>query len=395
MRIAGAGCCLIDSIYMNCSYQEESFCTSWSRERGDGGLIEGGLVFREDIEEFTGKSFPGILESLTGGRPPDIVNLGGPAIIALVHAAQMLMDEEVSVSFHGATGDDENARIIRDRLSNVDLEASLKILKDLPTSTTDVFDDPSSRAGKGERSFINTIGAAGSFTSADLPDSFFDADIVLLGGTALVPAFHDELHTVLRRVKEKGGITIVGTVYDFRNEKAHPDRPWPLGGHGSYRYIDLLVTDQEEALRLSGREDIFEAAETLISFGIGSLIITRGALDILLWSGGSLLQKQELTSFPVSAYIDDLIAGDPSLRKDTTGCGDNFMGGVLVSFARQLSSGKTENLDLIDLCAWGASSGGFTCMYHGGMYDEKVRGEKAAQIIPAVKAYKAEYGERL
>ena len=357
-------------------------------------MIEGGLVFREDLEQYARKPFTEILPSLTEGRSPDIVNLGGPAIIALVHACQVLPEDTFSVYFYGAVGEDENGEIIQTKLSSIPMNTSFMIVGDAPTSSTEVFDDPSQRNGKGERSFVNTIGAAGEFTASDLPIEFYEADIILLGGTALVPALHDELHTVLKKVKKNGGITVVGTVYDFRNEKAAPDKPWPLGAHSSYSFIDLLVTDQEEALRLSGKEDIMEAAKTLISYGLGALIITRGALDILVWSGGTLLEEQELTSYPVSAYIDDLLAEDPLRRKDTTGCGDNFMGGVLVSLAKQMEEGKTKNLSLLDLCAWGASSGGFTCLYHGGMYEERAPGEKVSQVLPAVNAYKRAMEER-
>ncbi len=392
MRISGAGCCLVDSIYMNCLYSSSGFAPYWSRERGDGGLIEGGLVFREDLERFSGKPFAYILNSLTSGRSPDIINLGGPAIIALVHASQILAQDGDEVFFYGAIGDDENGDIIQGKLSSVPIQAFIKRIEGEPTSTTDVFDDPHSRGGKGERSFINTVGSASSFSEKDLPDSFYDSDIILLGGTALMPGLHDASHIILEKAKRRGCITVVGTVYDFRNEKAHPDKPWTLGDHCSYQYIDILVCDQEEALRLSGKNEIFDAAHTLISFGIGSLIITRGALDILVWSKGELLEAQELKSFPVSAYMDDMMKKDPSLRKDTTGCGDNFMGGVLISLTTQLKRGKKKGLDIIDLCAWGAASGGLTCTYHGGMFTEKHPGEKGAYLEPAVRAYKESLG---
>ncbi|MBN2860778.1 MAG: carbohydrate kinase family protein [Sphaerochaetaceae bacterium] len=387
MNIVGTGCCLVDSIYMNVAYADEAFSTLWSKSGGDGGLIEGGLVFREDLEHFAGKSYPEILWSITKGRYPDTVNLGGPAIIALVHAAQILVAEDARVSFYGAVGSDDNCEIICSKLSQTPVDAYLKDVEGLATSTTDVFDDPSKRDGRGERSFVNTIGAAGEFEPSDLPDSFFKSDIVLLGGTALVPRIHDDLSTILSKVKMHGGITVVGTVFDFRNEKSHPDQIWPLGDQGSYRNIDLLVTDQEEALHFTGVEDIMDAAKILISYGVGALIITRGASDILVWSGGSFIEPYELTALPVNAYIDALLEKDSALRKDTTGCGDNFVGGVLVSLYRQLSSGRKHHLDLLDIVAWGASSGGFTCMYHGGMYHESMKGEKLARLIPAVKVY--------
>ena len=41
-----------------------------------------------------------------------------------------------------------------------------------------------------------------------------------------------------------------------------------------------------------------------------------------------------------------------------------------------------------EICAWGATSGGYTCMYHGGTYHEKEVGEKARLLQPALEAYR-------
>lgn len=387
MNISGAGCCLIDSIYMHCSYDDPTFASLWSRKRGDGGLIEGGLVFSEDLERFAQKPYREILESLTGGHDPHVVNLGGPAVVALIGAAQILARDGVPVSFYGAVGNDRLADTVRSTLAATPLHYQLNTIEGAPTATTEVFDDPSKRAGKGERSFINTIGAAGHFGPEDIPQEFYQADIVLLGGTALVPQLHDGLHTVLARAKDHGCITVVGTVYDFRNEKKNPDKRWPLGDHSAYRNIDLLITDEEEALKLTGTSDVMLAAQELISYGLGALIITRGALDMIVWSSGAIIEKTPVDTRPVSAYMDELMFEDPSIRKDTTGCGDNFVGGVLASLAKQLGQKETGSVSMNEICAWGAASGGFTCTYHGGTYHEKQIGEKANCLEPVVRDY--------
>ena len=210
MRISGAGCCLIDSIYMNSSYTDQSFVDVMSVNKGDGGLIEGGLVFSEDMEVFLQKPYKDILQTLTKGRDPDVVNLGGPSVVALVHASQILSKEGVEVSFHGAVGKDEEAQTIYSALKATPLRYELKKIENQRTATTDVFDDPLQRNGKGERSFINTVGAAGYFGPEDLPPSFYESDIILLGGTALVPRLHDGLHLVLQKAKEAKSITVVG-----------------------------------------------------------------------------------------------------------------------------------------------------------------------------------------
>lgn len=392
MRIQGTGCCLIDSIYRNCSYQEGAFSRLWSKERGDGGLIEGGLVFTEDLELYAKQNHRDIITLLSGGRAADGKNLGGPAVVALVHASQILADQNVEVTFHGVVGSDENAELVRATIAKTPLQAKLKTVPTMSTPTTEVFDDPSMRGGKGERSFINTIGAAYAFDATDLPPSFYDSDIVLLGGTALVPNLHDQQHEILKKAKENGCVTVVGTVYDFRNEKASSSGRWPLGCMPSYPFIDILVCDEQEALRLTGTFSVEDAAQTLIDFGVGAFIITRGALPMLVWSGGKLIEPTPLSTLPVSAYMDELMLKDRTLRKDTTGCGDNFLGGVLVSIAKQLETGTS--LSMVDICAWGASSGGYTCTYHGGTYLESRKGEKEAMLKPVVEAYLQAVGAR-
>lgn len=383
MRIHGAGCCLIDTIYAHADYSSEAFTQLWSRTRGDGGLIAGGLVFTEDLERFCGMDHPLIIERLTGGRAADAINIGGPAVVALIHAAQILAAQNTQVAFFGATGDDDNGALIRTLLAKTPLSHHLLTVSGTPTPTTEVFSDPTAQGGKGERSFINTIGAAWDIRLEDFGQEFYDAEIILLGGTALVPHLHDDLHRVLRRAKESGCITVVGTVFDFRNERLAPHKPWPLGEACSYHDIDVLVSDEEEALRLTGTQTVGEAAKRLMSSGVGSFIITRGAEAMYAWSSGRVVAPTALTTMPVSAYFDTLLAEDPSLHKDTTGCGDNFLGGVLIA----LATAKGREVTMLDLCAWGAVSGGLALTYSGGTYYESTPAEKAALLAPALKTY--------
>ncbi len=77
MTIAGAGCCLIDYLYSNVSYQTEAILKYRSKKAGDGGIIPGGLVFAEDLEQFAGEPFSKISAALLEGREPDTFNFGG------------------------------------------------------------------------------------------------------------------------------------------------------------------------------------------------------------------------------------------------------------------------------------------------------------------------------
>ncbi len=393
MRISAAGCCLIDYLYREVSYTGDAFRSYLSRKPGDGGLIEGGLVFAEDLEHFSGKSFSAVSRELVGDVLPDTVNLGGPAIVGAVNAAQILEGSGVECTFYGAIGDDRVGEDIVSFVGNTPVKADFRIVEGISSSSTMVLADPDAHGGKGERSFINTIGAAACFAGEHLPERFFSSDIVLIGGTGLVPALHDDLGTVLPRAKAGGALTIVGTVYDFRNQKLRPHERWPLGGAEAYASMDLLVTDAEEALRLTGASTLRGAAEQFMAWKTGAFIITHGSKNFLLWSSGDFFAPQALLELPVSARVDELLSADPSLKGDTTGCGDNFLGGLTASTAMQMSgSAGNRAPDLKEAAAWAAASGGFACFYRGGTYHERRAGEKRARLEPLVEAYRRQIG---
>ena len=249
-----------------------------------------------------------------------------------------------------------------------------------------VLSDPDYDQGHGERIFINSIGAAWEYSPDELQEEFFASDLVVFGGTALVPLIHDNLTELLVKAKSKGCITIVNTVYDFRNEGANPHLKWPLGSSDeSYSHIDLLMTDLEEALRLSGQSKLDDAMKFFREQGTGAVIVTSGAKNVRLFSNGSLFQELRDTVMPVSeAVSEELKKGH---RGDTTGCGDNFAGGVIASLVSQIQK-KDTSLSLVEACSWGVVSGGTSCFYMGGMYEEKHAGEKRDMIKPYYLKYK-------
>lgn len=393
MKISAAGCCLIDYVYANVPYSKPGFQRFLSKRPGDGGIIQGGLVFTEDLSACFGMELRDILREILGPVEADTVNLGGPAVISLINAAQLLHGRELTCCFHTCVGNDPAGRLIRGFLESLPVESVILTDAEAPSPTTIVLADPSCHHGNGERSFLNTIGAAGRILPQDLPPDFFQSDIVLFGGTALTPALHDGLASLLDRAKKAGAITVVGTVYDFRNEKRDPSSPWPLGVPDACGSIDLLVTDAVEALRLSGASDLGSAARIFIDRGVGALVITNGEQDVLVWSGGKIFSALELSAYPVSTMVRTILRNDPSCLADTTGCGDNFLGGLIASLAMQLDEGGANlrggKASLEEALSWGAASGGFSCFYAGGLYRESSAGEKLQKIRPLAEAYRA------
>ena len=261
------------------------------------------------------------------------------------------------------------------------------------TPFTDVFSDPSYAGGHGERTFVNNIGAAWEYSPEHLNSSFFDSHIVCFGGTALVPQIHDNLTNLLTRAKDNNCITLVNTVFDFRNEKNNPGIPWPLmNSVEDYGTIDILIMDCEEALKMSGQNSIKKAADFFAYSKVSSFIITNGANDLYAESKGGLFEKPGLIRLPVSDKVKCNLKSTPGLKGDTTGCGDNFTGGIIASLAWQIKSKKKGQLDLTEAISWGVASGGFTCFIVGGTFIEKSPGKKRKRVTELQEEYLKQIG---
>ena len=400
VRISGVGCCLMDRIYDGVDFTSDLFRNYLSKKAGDGGLEPGKLTFEEELERFSGDSFATeILPQLTQERKADKENIGGPCIVALINAAQLAYKES-EVCFYGCCGDDEVGEELRQKLSQTPIDLShYRIQQGSETASTSVLSDPHFDNGHGERTFVNTIGASWNYVPGELDDSFYKSNICVFGATALVPRIHQRLTAMLKKAKQSGSITVVNTVYDFLSEKQNPDQRWPMGDSDeAYNFIDLLIVDHEEALRLSGCKDIPSAIVFFQEKGAGAVLVTNGARDVYLWADSPLFGKVPQLTLPVSAAVGKALK--EGRKGDSTGCGDNFAGGVIGSLARQIAaspnpSKKGENewnndentpslveragerlLDLVESTKWGIVSGGFACFYYGGTYIEKKEGEK-------------------
>ena len=385
LTIAGAGCCLVDQIYTDIGFSHPGVKKYMSRSSGDGGLHPGRLVFAEQFKAFSGEDLRTAVAQITGNRSEAILNVGGPSIVALIHAAQLLHGTSAEVRFYGTRGDDREGEFLQSSLEKTPVK--LEQFRIIPgsTPTTIVLSDPSFHSGHGERAFINHIGAAMNMDPARLDNSFFEADVAVFGGTALVPNLHARLTSLLRKCKSEGCITVVNTVYDFRSELINPGEKWPMGEHDdAWPHIDLLITDREEALHLSGEKELKSAGAYFHDRGVSAFLITSGTEPTLAYSDGRFFEPLSVRSFPVSSdLVRDL---KRSAGGDTTGCGDNFVGGVLASLLWQMQEGRSRP-DLSDCLAWGTVSGGFCCFHVGGTSLEEGPGEKLGKITPYYHKY--------
>jgi sugar/nucleoside kinase (ribokinase family) len=393
ISIAGTGCCLLDYLYTGIDFNSPEFSRYLSKKEGDGGLSPGRLVLTDDLEKFSGRKFKKLLKEIIGKREPDDLNLGGPAIVALIHAAQLL-GNKARVHFYGTIGNDPAGEKIKAIIKKTPVKINNLKISDLSSSTTNVLSDSSFQDGQGERTFIHNIGSSWEIYPDQLTKRFFRSDITVFGGTALVPNIHYELDGLLKKAKDQDSITVVNTVYDFRSEKSFPGSRWQfLKNDKSFRNIDILLMDLEEALKISGTGDIENAAAFYSDHGVSSFVITNGASPVWRFSDGRLFKKQSVGQLPTSENVHSELKHNTGLAGDTTGCGDNLAGGVIASVAWQLENTKPGNLDLNEACAWGIASGGFACFYIGGTYIEWSRGEKFNLVKPYYELYRKQIAD--
>jgi sugar/nucleoside kinase (ribokinase family) len=386
VKISGVGCSLLDYIYTNVDFENDALRSRFSKRAGDGGIMPGNLVFSEDLEKYTGESLDGLLKQIIPEGSSPSVNVGGPCVVAMIHASQLLHHLPVGFSCFGAIGTDNTGKMLRSLIGRTSIGLDHYDLIEGATPKTVVLSDPDYHHGEGERAFINTIGVAADYMPERLDPCFFDADILLFGGTALVPPIHDHLFELLKKGKRQGSVNVVTTVFDFRNENLAPHRRWPLGGSDDgFRHIDLLIMDQEEALRISGEKEVYRAAGFFMDKKTRSFIITRGPGDILLYSDGTFFAPHSLAEIPVLPIKDYKTTG---MKSDTTGCGDNFSGGVISSLVTQMMAGERKGFDLAEACSWGIASGTYTGLITGGVEFEKRKGEKLEKITRLYQDYK-------
>ncbi len=393
MKINGLGCSLVDNLYSPVDFKSEAY-KKWSGKNNKGAaIITGGLVFGEELEKFSERKYSDILNEIVGELIVPEKNIGGPSIVALINIAQML-DRDFSIGFYGIRSDDENGQFIKKKLDPFNIDLSGYSVVEGQTPFTDVLSDPHYNNGDGERSFINYMGAAAELSGDDLGNTFFDADILIFGGTALTPGIHKDLSALLKKGKEKNCLNFINTVYDFLNQKLNPGKPWPLVASDSdFQLIDLLITDKEEALRISGEEEKEAALAFFADRGVHSVVITHGSEDILCCSDGLFFEEKGIFTMPVSELAGIKIKElPPDTPADTTGCGDNFAGGVYASAAHQLHKRQKEKPSLIEAASWGIVSGGFAGLCSGGVYYEKKQGEKTEKLKIFLEAYKEQTG---
>jgi len=217
----------------------------------------------------------------------------------------------LNVSIIGLLGDDGFGGFMRSSLQEQGLNITgVKTKENSSTSASLVMISPD-----GERSFIHSVGANGSFLEKDIDYSIIEqTDIVFVAGFMLMPAFDgEECANFLKKCKQMGKTTILDTAWDSTGKWMKLLKP-------SMQYIDYFLPSLDEAQQLSGREDSVEIADYFLELGPKVVAIKLG-------KDGCLIKTKAGQQIFVPAFT-----GIKAV--DTTGAGDSFCAGFITGLVR-------------------------------------------------------------
>lgn len=166
----------------------------------------------------------------------------------------------------------------------------------------------------GERGIYSSLGATFRFCREDLPeDALNRADLIFISGALLLNGFEPQAEAdFLREMQSKGKFTCMDTCYDTEEIWLPKIRP-------ALPYLDLFMPSYNEAVKLTGRQDLNDIADVLLSTGVRNLVIKVG-------SNGAYLCPGTGPRVLIPAYRYKTCV-------DTTGAGDSFCAGLLCGLA--------------------------------------------------------------
>jgi sugar/nucleoside kinase (ribokinase family) len=207
----------------------------------------------------------------------------------------------------GAVGSDDLGDVLVSMLGKLGVETDRLARKEgVQTSASVLPIRPN-----GDRPALHVIGANGSFTRDDVPWEVIEqADTLHLGG----PEFMHELAPeILSFCREHGVRTSADVLADGWPELLDMIAP-------ALEQADWFLPNEDQALKLTGTDDVESAARALLARGIGACAITCGADGSVIVTGDGV---ERVPAFQIEVV-------------DTTGCGDAFSAG----FLRGLSLGR-------------------------------------------------------
>ena len=238
-----------------------------------------------------------------------VMSYGGDAL----NEATVLHKLGGNVHLETLLGNDEAGKAVLRRIEQVGLETSgVRMRDELQTSVNVVLVKPDAT-----RHFLtNPHASQRKLRLEDIPMPFpKDVGIISFASMFVFPLMRaEEMAAVFRQAKEQG-ILVCADMTKRKNGETTADVAPAL------RYVDYLFPNDAEAMILTGKDTVEEAAEDLLGAGVGTVVIKCGAKGCYIKS-----REKEIWA-PAQENVTCV---------DTTGAGDSFVGGFLYGLSNGL-----------------------------------------------------------
>jgi sugar/nucleoside kinase (ribokinase family) len=226
--------------------------------------------------------------------------VGGAGAIAALCLAAL----EVRAELLGCVGDDPIGRVLLDQL----VQAGVPVDGIAVRGATGIC--IATEAAERDRSFLIAPGSVREFSLSQVHDRTFCSRLLLVCGYFLVPALRGGAASILRRVREHGGETLLDTGWD-------PDG-WPAAAKEEVLdllpWVSVFAPNETEAVAITNERNALRAAKALQERSGGWCIVKRGA-------EGFLAVGPDHAEASVTAPQVNVV--------DTTGAGDAFNAGLI------------------------------------------------------------------
>ncbi len=250
--------------------------------------------------------------------------MGGSCCIFAAQAAKL----GLRVAILGRVGADYFGKLIVDALADAGVD------------TRYIAADSALRTGitvhlvqSDDRAMLTHMGSLNALTAADVTDEILaSARHLHYGSLYLQTGLLPDWVAILRRAKRLGLTVSLDTNWD-------PDERWNHDLARAFRFIDVLLPNEQEAIYLSGKATYGEAISELRK-RVPLLVVKRDIAGAVAWQGEA--------EFAQSVF-------EASAGGDGIGAGDSFDAGFLTGWLQGLP--LTSCLSIACQCGRGAAGG--------------------------------------
>jgi sugar/nucleoside kinase (ribokinase family) len=252
-----------------------------------------------------------------------VLEMGGSSCIFACQAAKL----GLRVGVLGRVGDDDFGRLAVRRLRECGVDTQhITIDKEVATGLGIALCQGNDRA------ILTFQGSIAALSPQDVSGEILISACHLHHGsfylqTGLRPAMPE----ILRRAKSLGLSTSLDPNWD-------PQECWDSGFADCLPFTDILMLNEQEALRISCRSNMADAVSWLRNHGVKLVTLKRGIQGAGVYSHEAPLEAQV----------------SPANGGDSVGAGDSFDAGFLAGWLRELTN--QQSLQIACLCGKAAAS---------------------------------------